>query len=512
MTELHHLSIRELSQGLTAKQFSSVELTQHYLTRIDRIDQSLNSYITVTHDLALAQAQAADQLRAAGQAGVLSGIPIAHKDIFCTTGVRTSAGSKMLDNFISPYNATVVAQCLDAGLVMLGKTNMDEFAMGSSNENSYYGAALNPWNTSRVPGGSSGGSAVAVAADLAPFATATDTGGSIRQPAAFCGLTGLKPTYGRVSRFGMIAYASSLDQGGPIARSAEDCAYLLQAMAGHDAKDSTSVSQPVEDYLAALQTSNPDKPLQGLRIGLPRQYLADGLDPDVKARVEDALKVMESLGATLVWIDLTTTDAAIPAYYLIAPAEASSNLSRYDGVRFGYRCDAPKDLMDLYTRSRTEGFGEEVQRRILIGTYALSAGYYDAYYVKAQKIRRLIQNDFLEAFEQCDVIAGPTAPTAAYALGAKKDPVAMYLGDIYTIAVNLAGLPAISAPVGFDTSYHDKEGIDHDHCPPLPVGLQLIGPYWSEARLLSVIYHYQQHSDWHKARALETTATQGVTA
>ena len=493
--ELHHLSIRELSTGLASKQFSSLELTQHYLARIDRIDAQVNSFISVTHESALANAKLADQTRANGTAGLLTGIPIAHKDIFCTQGVKTSCGSKMLDNFISPYNATVIEQCNNAGLVMLGKTNMDEFAMGSSSESSFYGATHNPWQLGRVPGGSSGGSAAAVAADLAPFATATDTGGSIRQPAAFCGLTGLKPTYGRVSRFGMIAYASSLDQGGPIGRSAEDCAYLMQVMAGHDAKDSTSVNHPVEDYVAGLAATNANKPLQGLRIGLPHEYLKDGLDADVKARVEEALKVLENLGATLVWINLTTTDSAIPAYYLIAPAEASSNLSRYDGVRFGHRCENPKDLMDLYTRSRTEGFGDEVQRRILVGTYALSAGYYDAYYLKAQKVRRLIQNDFMKAFEQCDVIAGPTAPTAAYGIGAKQDPVAMYLGDIYTIAVNLAGLPAISAPVGFDTSYNGQDGS------PLPVGLQLIGPYWSESKLLNIIHQYQQHTDWHTKRA-----------
>ncbi|MBC7751286.1 MAG: Asp-tRNA(Asn)/Glu-tRNA(Gln) amidotransferase subunit GatA [Candidatus Saccharibacteria bacterium] len=496
MTELHHLSIRELSAGLTSKQFSSLELTQHFLTRIDRIDPQINSFISVTHESALANAKLADEARANNTAGLLTGIPIAHKDIFCTQGVRTSCGSKMLDNFIAPYNATVISQCNDAGLVMLGKTNMDEFAMGSSSESSFYGATHNPWQLDRVPGGSSGGSAAAVAADLAPFATATDTGGSIRQPAAFCGLTGLKPTYGRVSRFGMIAYASSLDQGGPIGRSAEDCAYLMQVMAGHDAKDSTSVEQPVDDYVAGLAAINADKPLQGLRIGLPHEYLKVGLDTDVKARIEEALNVLENLGATLVWINLTTTDAAIPAYYLIAPAEASSNLSRYDGVRFGHRCENPKDLMDLYTRSRTEGFGDEVQRRILVGTYALSAGYYDAYYLKAQKVRRLIQNDFIKAFEQCDVIAGPTAPTAAYGIGAKQDPVAMYLGDIYTIAVNLAGLPAISAPVGFDTSY-SGQAISS----PLPVGLQLIGPYWSESKLLNIIHQYQQHTDWHKQRS-----------
>lgn len=483
MSTLHLLSLTDQIAGLAGGQFSSVELTQHYLDRIAALDGKVGSFITVTPEQALAQAQAADHARAQGTATALTGLPFAHKDIFCTQGVRTSAGSKMLDNFIAPYNATVVEKCAAAGLVMLGKTNMDEFAMGSSNESSYYGAAKNPWDLSRVAGGSSGGSAAAIAADLTPLATGTDTGGSIRQPAAFCGLTGIKPTYGRVSRFGMIAYASSLDQGGPMARSAEDCAHLLQVMAGHDGKDSTSVDRPVDDYVAALVES-----IKGLRIGLPRQYFADGLDADVKARVMDALKVLEGLGAQLVEIDLTTTDAAIPAYYLIAPAEASSNLSRFDGVRYGYRCDAPKDLYDLYTRSRAEGFGTEVQRRILIGTYALSAGYYDAYYLKAQKVRRLIQQDFLNAFEQCDVIAGPTVPSTAYALGAKQDPVAMYLGDIYTIAVNLAGLPALSAPCGMDAQ-------------GLPVGLQLIGNYWSEGRLLAAAHQYQQHTTWHTQRA-----------
>lgn len=491
MTDLHHLNIRELGEGLSSKRFSSVELTQHYLSRIQRLDDSINSYVTVTGELALAQAAAADAAIAAAQAGALTGIPLAHKDIFCTKGVKTTAGSKMLDNFISPYNATVVEKALAAGLVTLGKVNMDEFAMGSSNENSYYGATKNPWALDRVPGGSSGGSAAAVAADLAPFSTGTDTGGSIRQPASFCGLTGIKPTYGRVSRFGMIAYASSFDQAGPIGRSAEDCAYLLGAIAGHDAKDSTSVNRASEDYVAQL-----NQPLAGIRIGIPRQYFnMAGLDAGVKARIEAALKQLEQLGAVLVEIDLSTTDAAIPAYYLLASAEASSNLSRYDGVRYGYRCENPKDLTDLYLRSRSEGFGSEVQRRILIGTYALSAGYYDAYYVKAQKVRRLIQNDFLKAFEQVDFIAGPTAPTTAYKIGEKQDPVAMYLGDIYTIAVNLAGLPAISAPVGFDAA-------------GLPVGLQLIGNYWSEASLLSLVHQYQQHTDWHTQRA--AVAKEGV--
>lgn len=483
MSDLHLLSLGEQIHGLASGQFSSVELTQHYLARINALDGCLNSFITVTPELALAQATAADQRRADGQAHALTGIPIAQKDIFCTQGVKTSCGSKMLDNFIAPYNATVIEHSNAAGLVMLGKTNMDEFAMGSSNENSFYGAVKNPWSLDRVPGGSSGGAAAAVAADLAPLASGTDTGGSIRQPASFCGLTGLKPTYGRVSRFGMIAYASSLDQGGPMARDAFGCAQLLQVMAGHDSKDSTSVDQPVDDYIGDLNQS-----LKGLRIGVPKQYFADGLDAEVKAKIEAALQQLEALGATLVEINLSTTEAAIPAYYLIAPAEASSNLSRYDGVRYGHRCDAPTDLTDLYMRSRAEGFGTEVQRRILIGTYALSAGYYDAYYLKAQKVRRLIQQDFLKAFEQCDVIAGPTAPTTAYALGAKQDPVAMYLGDIYTIAVNLAGLPAISAPCGFDAAQ-------------LPIGLQLIGNYWREAQLLNIAHQYQQQTDWHRQRA-----------
>lgn len=486
--DLHQLSVRQLSDGLASKLFSSVELTQHYLNRIAAIDPQLNSYITVTAEVALKQAQAADQARSQGQSSTLTGIPLAHKDIFCTQGIKTTAGSKMLGDtknpFIAPYNATVVEKCLNAGLVTLGKVNMDEFAMGSSNENSFYGATKNPWNLECVPGGSSGGSAAAVAADLAPFATGTDTGGSIRQPASFCGLTGIKPTYGRISRFGMIAYASSLDQAGPIARSAEDCAYLLHVMSGHDSKDSTSVDRPVEDYVANL-----NQPLAGLRIGLPRQYFGhNGLNSEVQVHLDAALKQLEQLGATLVDIDLHTSAAAIPAYYLIAPAEASSNLSRFDGVRYGYRCDNPLDLTDLYSRSRGEGFGSEVQRRILIGTYALSAGYYDDYYVKAQKVRRLIQQDFLSGFEQVDIIAAPTAPTTAYKLGENLDPVTMYLGDIYTIAVNLAGLPALSMPVGFDDN-------------KLPVGLQLIGNYWSESQLLSIAHQYQQHSDWHLQRS-----------
>lgn len=485
MTDLHRLSIREISEGLAAAKFSSRELTEHYLKRIAKIDPQVRSYVTVTNDVALAQADAADALRQAGQATALTGIPVAHKDIFCTQGIKTSAGSKMLDNFISPYDATVVAQGKNAGLVTLGKVNMDEFAMGSTSESSFYGATKNPWALDHVPGGSSGGSAAVVAADLAPFATGTDTGGSIRQPASFCGLTGLKPTYGRVSRYGIIAYASSLDQAGPMARSAEDCAYLMNVMAGHDSKDSTSMDKAVEDYVANLNATT----LKGLRIGIPKQYFnVAGLDAAVKARVEESLKKLEELGAVLVEIDLNMTESYVPTYYLIAPAEASSNLSRYDGVRYGYRAENPQDILDLYKRSRSEGFGAEVQRRILIGTYALSAGYYDAYYVKAQKVRRLIQQDFLKAFEQVDVIAAPTAPTTAYKIGASLDPVEMYLGDIYTIAVNLAGLPAISAPVGFDQDN-------------LPVGLQLIGNYWSESQLLSVVHQYQQATDWHSKRA-----------
>ncbi|WP_312049960.1 Asp-tRNA(Asn)/Glu-tRNA(Gln) amidotransferase subunit GatA [Acinetobacter courvalinii] len=485
MTDLHRLSIRELSEGLKQAQFSSRELTEHYLKRIAQIDPKVKSYVTVTAEQALAEADAADAALKSGNAHALAGIPLAHKDIFCTQGIKTTAGSKMLDNFISPYDATVVAKAKAAGLVTLGKVNMDEFAMGSTSENSYIGATSNPWALDHVPGGSSGGSAAAVAADLAPIATGTDTGGSIRQPASFCGLTGLKPTYGRVSRFGMIAYASSLDQGGPMARSAEDCAYLMNVIAGHDAKDSTSINKEVDDYVANLNGTA----VKGLRIGIPKQYFnVAGLDADVKARVEESLKKLEDMGAILVEIDLNMTEAYVPTYYLIAPAEASSNLSRFDGVRYGYRCENPVDLMDLYKRSRSEGFGAEVQRRILIGTYALSAGYYDAYYVKAQKVRRLIQQDFLKAFENVDVIAAPSAPTTAYKIGANLSPTEMYLGDIYTLAVNLAGLPAINAPVGFDKD-------------SLPVGLQLIGNYWSESQLLSIVHQYQQKTDWHTKRA-----------
>ncbi|AQZ93511.1 Asp-tRNA(Asn)/Glu-tRNA(Gln) amidotransferase subunit GatA [Halopseudomonas phragmitis] len=476
---MHEKTLAELSQALRSKAISSVELTQHYLKRIEQFDGALNSYITVTPELALEQARTADARIAAGDAGPLTGIALAHKDLFCTQGVRTSCGSKMLDNFIAPYESTVTQRFIDAGTVMLGKTNMDEFAMGSSNESSFYGPVRNPWNSEHVPGGSSGGSAAAVAARLCAAATGTDTGGSIRQPAGFTALTGLKPTYGRVSRWGMIAYASSLDQGGPMARNAEDCALLLQAMAGFDPKDSTSVDAPVPDYSASLNDS-----LKGLRIGLPKEYFSAGLDSATAAAIETAVQQFQALGAEIKEISLPNAELAIPAYYVIAPAEASSNLSRFDGVRFGYRCDNPADLTDLYTRSRGEGFGAEVKRRILVGTYALSAGYYDAYYLKAQKIRRLIKNDFMAAYEQVDAILCPTSPTPAFRIGEKiDDPVSLYLTDIYTITANLAGVPGIALPAGFANG--------------LPIGMQLLGPYFSEARLLNIAHQYQQHTDWH---------------
>ncbi|MCG8534169.1 MAG: Asp-tRNA(Asn)/Glu-tRNA(Gln) amidotransferase subunit GatA [Pseudomonadales bacterium] len=476
---MHTKTLKALSDMLVSGEISSQELTQHFLDRIQQHDQELNSFITVTEELALEQAKAADASRAAGNATALTGIPIAQKDIFCTQGVRTSCASKMLDNFEAPYNATVVEKLNQAGTVCLGKTNMDEFAMGSSNETSFYGPVKNPWNTDYVPGGSSGGSAAAVAARLCPASTGTDTGGSIRQPASLCGITGLKPTYGRVSRWGMIAFASSLDQGGPMTQTAEDAALLLNAMAGFDPKDSTSTDIDVPDYTADLNT-----PLDGLRIGLPKEFFEKGLDSNVESVVQEAIKQYEKLGATVVDIELPNTHLSIPAYYVVAPAEASSNLSRYDGVRFGYRCENPMDLEDLYKRSRGEGFGEEVKRRILIGTYALSAGYYDAYYLKAQKVRRLIKNDFDEAFKNVDVIMGPTAPNAGFKLGEKAaDPVSMYLSDIYTISVNMAGLPGISIPAG------ESNG--------LPVGLQIIGNYFDEARLLNVAHRYQQETSWH---------------
>ncbi|MFP5441032.1 MAG: Asp-tRNA(Asn)/Glu-tRNA(Gln) amidotransferase subunit GatA [Gammaproteobacteria bacterium] len=476
---MHRQTLAELSRALAAGQVSSVELTRHFLGRIAGHDPKLNSFITVTADAALAAAAEADRRRAAGETGPLLGLPIAHKDIFCTKGVRTSCASKMLDNFVSPYDSEVTARLAAAGMVMLGKTNMDEFAMGSSNETSFYGAVKNPWDVSRVPGGSSGGSAAAVAARLAPVATGTDTGGSIRQPAALCNLTGLKPTYGRVSRWGMIAFASSLDQAGPMAQTAEDCALLLNAMSGHDAKDSTSLTEPVPDYTKTLNDS-----IRGLRIGLPKQFFGAGLDAGTEKCVRDAVAQFGKLGASVHEVDLPNVDLSVPVYYVIAPAECSSNLSRFDGVRFGHRCADPKDLTDLYERSRSEGFGPEVKRRILVGTYALSAGYYDAYYLKAQQVRRLIRDDFARAFTGVDVILGPTSPSTAFRLGEKKDdPVAMYLADIYTIAVNLAGIPGMSLPCGFDAG--------------LPVGMQLIGNYFSEAKLLNVAHQYQQATDWH---------------
>ncbi|RLA00906.1 MAG: Asp-tRNA(Asn)/Glu-tRNA(Gln) amidotransferase GatCAB subunit A [Gammaproteobacteria bacterium] len=476
---MHQKSLVELAADLKSGVYSSEELTRNSLQRIRQFDERLNSFVTVTEAQALAAAQAADAVIKAGTAGPLTGIPFAHKDIFCTNGVKTSCGSKMLDNFIAPYDATVTEKLLEAGAVMVGKTNMDEFAMGSSNETSFYGPVRNPWDESTVPGGSSGGSAAAVAARLVAAGTGTDTGGSIRQPAALCGITGLKPTYGRVSRYGMIAFASSLDQGGAFTRSAEDAAVMLGAMAGFDPRDSTSVDRPVDDYSGQLHES-----LQGLKIGLPKEYFGEGLDSAVGDAVAVAIDEFRKLGATVVDISLPNTHLSVPAYYVVAPAECSSNLSRFDGVRFGHRAENPQDLEDLYTRSRGEGFGEEVKRRILVGAYALSAGYYDAYYLKAQQVRRLIRDDFLRAFEQVDVIMGPTAPSVAFKLGEKADdPVSMYLSDIYTIAVNLAGLPAMSIPAGFSNG--------------LPVGLHVTGNYFDEGRLLNVGHQYQQVTDWH---------------
>ena len=476
---MHNLTIAGLVAGLRSKTFTSVELTQHFLARIANLNADYNAVITVTAEQALAAAAAADKRLAAGNAPALCGVPMLHKDIFCTNGVRTSCGSKMLDNFVPPYDATVVENFARDGAVILGKTNMDEFAMGSSNETSYYGPVKNPWALDCVPGGSSGGSAAAVAARLAPGATATDTGGSIRQPAALCGISGIKPTYGRVSRWGMIAFASSLDQGGPMARTAEDCAIMLSCMASYDEKDSTSVDQPVPDYSSTL-----NRPIKGLKIGVPKEYFSEGLHPGTEAAVRQALADLVAQGAELVDISLPNSALSVPAYYVIAPAEASANLSRFDGVRYGYRCDEPKDLQDMYCRTRGEGFGEEVQRRILIGTYCLSAGYYDAYYGKAQQVRQLIQQDFTRAFAQVDVIMGPTCPSPAFKFGSKgDDPVAMYLEDIYTIATNLAGLPGMSIPCGM---VEDK-----------PVGLQIIGNYFDEALMLNVAHQFQQATDWH---------------
>ncbi|MBS1235418.1 MAG: glutamyl-tRNA amidotransferase subunit [Proteobacteria bacterium] len=473
-------TVAELSALLRAKKASSVELTQGFLDRISKY-RDLNAFISLDPGRSLAQAKAADQRLAEGQAGPLTGIPIAQKDIFCADGWLTTCGSKMLSNFVAPYDATVIERFNTAGAVCLGKTNMDEFAMGSSNETSFYGAVKNPWDTQAVPGGSSGGSAAAVAARLAPAATGTDTGGSIRQPAALTGITGIKPSYGRVSRYGMIAFASSLDQGGPMTRTAEDAALLLNTMCGFDPRDSTSVDLPVPDFTASLNNS-----IKGLRIGLPKEYLGAGLSADVAKVVEAAIAEYKKLGAEVVEVSLPNSQLAIPCYYVLAPAEASSNLARFDGVRYGHRAPEYKDLTDMYCKTRAQGFGAEVKRRILIGTYVLSAGYYDAYYLQAQRLRRLITDDFNRAFEKCDVIMGPTTPTTAFNLGAKTDdPVAMYLSDIYTISVNLAGLPGMSIPAGFGTDQR-------------PVGLQLIGKYFDEARLLNAAHQYQQVTDWHQ--------------
>jgi len=472
-------TVAALAKGLAAGEFSSVELTRSYLERIEAAQSGLNAFITVTAEAALAEAAAADAARAAGKAGVLTGVPLAHKDIFCTEGVLTTCGSKMLSNFVSPYDATVVSGLRRAGTVMLGKLNMDEFAMGSSNETSYFGPVRNPWDPAMVPGGSSGGSAAAVAARIAPAATATDTGGSIRQPAALCGVTGIKPTYGRVSRYGMIAFASSLDQAGLITVSAEDAALLLGPMSGFDPKDSTSVESPVPDYTRTLGDS-----LEGMTIGIVKEFFDKGLDAECEARIRDAMKVYEKLGATFREVSCPNLPLSVPTYYVVAPAECSSNLARFDGVRFGYRCDSPKNLTDLYMRSRGEGFGAEVKRRIMTGTYVLSAGYYDAYYLKAQRVRQLISADFARAFGEVDLLLGPTSPTPAFALGAKSDdPITMYLNDIYTIGANLAGLPGMSLPCGFVGG--------------LPVGLQLIGPHFSEARMLNAAHRYQLETDWH---------------
>ena len=475
-----HASLKQLSIALAARSVSSVELTTQFLDRIDALNPALNAFITVDRAAALAQAAAADARLAQGDASPLTGIPLAHKDIFVTRGLRTTCASHMLEHYVSPFDAHVVEQFKAAGAVTLGKTNMDEFAMGSSNETSFFGSVKNPWDTRAVPGGSSGGSAAAVAARLAPMATGTDTGGSIRQPAALCGISGLKPTYGVVSRYGMIAFASSLDQGGPMAKSAEDLALMLNAMAGFDARDSTSLERPKQDYTRDLE-----QPLAGLRVGVPKEHFGEGLNADVAAAVEAALAEYQKLGAQLVDISLPNSRLSVPAYYVIAPAEASSNLSRFDGVRYGHRAAEYTDLQDMYKKSRAEGFGAEVKRRILIGTYVLSHGYYDAYYLKAQKLRRLIAQDFARAFESCDIILGPTAPSVAFNLGEKSDdPVKMYLNDIYTIAANLAGLPAMSIPCGFGAG-------------GLPVGLHMVGNYFAESRMLNAAHRYQRATDWH---------------
>ena len=478
---MSNATVKELSELLASKACSSAELSQEFINKINDLNKSLGCYITVDAERTLAQAKAADARRAAGNAGVLTGVPLAHKDIFCAKGWLTTCGSKMLGNFVAPYDAHVVERCAAEGMVTLGKTNMDEFAMGSSNETSHFGPVRNPWDQQRVPGGSSGGSAAAVAARLAPAATGTDTGGSIRQPAALTGICGLKPTYGLVSRYGMIAFASSLDQAGPMARSAEDLGLLLNVMAGHDARDSTSLQRPAEDYNRDLA-----KPLRGLRIGLPKEFFGAGMSADVQKATDAAIAEYQKLGAVPVEVSLPNMDLSVPVYYVLAPAEASSNLSRFDGVRYGHRAAEYGDLLDMYKRSRAEGFGAEVKRRILIGTYVLSHGYYDAYYIRAQKLRRLIARDFVEAFKACDVILGPTSPTTAFKFGEKSaDPVQMYLSDIYTIAVNLAGLPGMSIPCGFGDG-------------GLPVGLQIIGNYFDEARMLNVAHQYQLATDWHR--------------
>lgn len=477
---MFNASLKQLSSQLTGKKISSIELTTEFLKRIRALNSEYNAFITVNEEISLAQAQAADKMLAAGQAGPLIGIPIAQKDIFCAKGWLTTCGSKMLSNFVSPYDAGVIERFNQAGAVNIGKTNMDEFAMGSSNETSFYGPVKNPWDHAAVPGGSSGGAACAVAARLAPAATGTDTGGSIRQPAALCGISGIKPTYGLVSRYGMIAFASSLDQGGPMAKSAEDLALLLNVMVGFDPRDSTSLQRDVEDYTQDLQ-----KPLAGLRIGLPKEYFAEGMSKDVESAIEKALDEYRKLGAEMVEISLPNASLSIPVYYVLAPAEASSNLSRFDGVRYGYRAESYSDLSDMYRKTRAQGFGAEVKRRILIGTYVLSHGYYDAYYIKAQKLRRLIAQDFTEAYKQCDIIMGPTTPTVAFNLGEKSgDPIQMYLSDIYTSAANLIGLPAMSIPVGFGDKHR-------------PVGLHIIGNYFREAQMLNVAHQYQQVTDWH---------------
>jgi len=477
---MHLKTISELSKGLAQGDFSSVELTRHFLDRIERYNNKLNALITITPELALAQAAEADQRISVGNASILTGVPMLHKDIFCTRGVRTSCGSRMLDNFISPYDATVVENLRSAGMVMLGKTNMDEFAMGSSNETSWYGAVRNPWDTETVPGGSSGGSAAAVAARLCVAATGTDTGGSIRQPAALCGITGFKPTYGRVSRYGMIAFASSLDQAGPMTRSAEDAAHMLSAMAGFDQRDSTCMDKPVEDYAGML-----NQDISGLKIGLVKEFFEQGLNADIASSIESAIAELKKLGAEIVEVSLPNSALSVASYYVVAPAECSSNLSRFDGVRFGHRCENPQDLTDLYERSRSEGFGPEVKRRIMIGAYVLSAGYYDAYYLKAQKVRHLIADDFKQAFAEVDLLLGPSSPDVAFKLGEKSaDPISMYLSDIYTIAVNLAGLPAMSLPA---------QSVNN-----MPVGLQLIGNYFREGQLLNVAHRLQQATDWHQ--------------